>query len=293
MKRIDVIPGDIAKENFGLGNDQWDALTRRINTIFHSAASINFNLSLEEARSINTNGTAQILDFADHCHNLDRLIYISTAYVAGMTTNKFYESDLIAGQDFANTYEETKYEAELLIRQSIEKGMPIIVFRPSVISGDFQTGEIVRGNIIFEIIKKLYDLKFNEFICDDDSSLNIIPINYVIDSIVYISKSKSNEGKTFNITNSCNANIKNIIIKCCQALNIDVPIFIPIDRQNTASKLTRRQLYTFVNYIENSHVFDDSLTKQALKSSDVVCPIITDDYWERIVSYCIDQKLFD
>ena len=46
---------------------------------------------------------------------LERFIHVSTAYVAGITEGTFHERQLDAGQEFRNTYEQTKWEAEHVV----------------------------------------------------------------------------------------------------------------------------------------------------------------------------------
>jgi thioester reductase-like protein len=287
-KRINIISGDIAKEDLGLSKIAWRELSQKIDTIFHSAATIQFDLPLEEARNINVNGTERLLKFADQCHKngvLNRLNYISTAYIAGKASNKFFESDINIGQEFANTYEKTKCEAEVLVRQYFEKGLPVTVYRPSVIAGNSLTGEITKGNFIYSMITQLSHSKYKEFICNDDSSLNFIPSDYFIDAMIYISEKENCVGKTFNIVNKNNSNIKELIQMLCQIINVDVPQFIPVNKQKNASKRTRMLLYIFMNYIEKSHMFDDFFTGNALRGTHIICPEINYDFLKKTTSY--------
>ena len=49
---------------------------------------------------------------------LRRIVHVSTAYVGGRHAGRFGEPDLDLGQEFRNTYEHSKYEAEQLLRGS-------------------------------------------------------------------------------------------------------------------------------------------------------------------------------
>ena len=164
--------------------------------------------------------------------------------------------------------------------------MPIIIYRPSVIAGNSISGEISKGALIYEFINQFNAHTYKEFICDDDSSLNIIPIEYLIEAITHISRERSNIGKTFNIVNQKNTNIRSMIEIICRELKVKTPDFIPLEHQDKASKLTKMFLYTFINYIEKSHVFDDSLAAEALNDSNIICPIITNDYFTKTIEYC-------
>ena len=87
----------------------------------HCAASIAFDLPLDEARAINVEGTREVIGFARECKSLGRLerfVHVSTAYVSGKYEGTFRERQLDAGQEFRNTYEQTKWEAEHVVREA-------------------------------------------------------------------------------------------------------------------------------------------------------------------------------
>ena len=76
--RVTAVAGDITAPHLGLG-DRWAPLAERVGAIVHGAASVAFDLSLEESRRINVEGTRQMLDLATACPNLERFTYVSTA----------------------------------------------------------------------------------------------------------------------------------------------------------------------------------------------------------------------
>ena len=49
------------------------------------------------------------------------------------------ENELAVGQGYRNTYEQTKAEAEALVRSRLGS-MPGVILRPSIIVGDSRTG---------------------------------------------------------------------------------------------------------------------------------------------------------
>ena len=81
-----------------------------------------------------------MLEFCARCRQLDRLNYVSTAYVAGKRTGTVYEHELILGQQHKNHYESTKFQAEVWVRETMDK-VPTTVYRPAIVVGDSQTGE--------------------------------------------------------------------------------------------------------------------------------------------------------
>lgn len=296
IKGITVLEGDVAEKNLGLTDNVLDSLTQEINEIFHSAASINFKLPIELAVKINVTGTDNVFKFAKKCFEngvLKRINHISTAYVAGNTKERFYENQLDIGQGFDNTYEATKLEAEKLVHKYIEKGLPAIIFRPSVIASNSLTGEISKSNLIFGFMKQILNTRYNEFICSENSSLNIIPINYFINAMLHISASDSSIGKTFNIVNSHNSSIRELIRCFCEITGVRVPDFVPVDEADKVPPRIYQLLEVFITYIEKSHTFDDRATKEALRGTPIECPDIDEEYMKKAVQYCSQNRLFN
>src|SRR5512132_2083422 len=84
--RIHAIAGDVAKQKLGLDPGTYADLCERVTHIVHSAADLRVDATVEELRVTNVDGVANILGFARSAHRLERLVHVSTAYVAGGRT---------------------------------------------------------------------------------------------------------------------------------------------------------------------------------------------------------------
>ena len=79
--RVSAVRGELTQPELGLG-DRADEVAERTHAVLHCAASITFDLPLAEARAINVDGTARVLDFAVDAQareGLDRFLHVSTA----------------------------------------------------------------------------------------------------------------------------------------------------------------------------------------------------------------------
>ena len=110
-ERIIALPGDVSLPGLGLSDDDRRAAVAHTTEIVHCAASISFELPLDQARLINTEGTRRLLSLAGEIGGLRRLVHVSTAYVGGRHAGTFGEDDLDVGQTFRNSYEQSKFEA--------------------------------------------------------------------------------------------------------------------------------------------------------------------------------------
>lgn len=131
-KNIEVFCSDLNEPHLGLSESDYKDLSNRVTHILHAAASIRFNNSLEQARICNVTTIQQVLDFAKKCSNLTRFGFVSTALVAGNRSGLIKEDEFLHSAGFKNTYEQSKYEAESLVRSHLRE-MPIVIFRPPLI----------------------------------------------------------------------------------------------------------------------------------------------------------------
>ena len=77
--RVEVYSGDVGQQNCGLDAPAFQRLSAEATRVIHSAATVRFDHSLEEARRINVEGTRRVLDFAAGMRRLKSLAYVGTA----------------------------------------------------------------------------------------------------------------------------------------------------------------------------------------------------------------------
>lgn len=74
LSKITCIPGDITEPNLGMSDDHQKILLDDVTVVFHSAATVKFNESLETAARLNTVGTHRVVLF---CRQMTKLKVIS------------------------------------------------------------------------------------------------------------------------------------------------------------------------------------------------------------------------
>ena len=137
--RIEIVPGDVARPALGLSRRHVERLARRVTEIWHLGASTSFRESdRAELMRVNVSGTQNALALAKNCPRLDRFFQMSTAFVAGRRIDPIPEGTFDASAGFKNPYEESKYAAELLVRDA---PFPWVILRPSIVMGDSDTGQ--------------------------------------------------------------------------------------------------------------------------------------------------------
>lgn len=139
LPRPVLLRGDIRQPLLGLCESDVRWVAKHCGSLMHSAASLKFHEDGSgEPWISNLEGTRHMLSLCKSA-GLRELHYVSTAYVCGLRDGTIYEADLNFGQAFRNAYEESKLNAETMVRDAdyIDN---LTVYRPAVISGDSQTG---------------------------------------------------------------------------------------------------------------------------------------------------------
>ena len=133
-----AVTGDITKEQLGLSQEILAHLSGRRVCVWHLAADLSFSpLERESVFRTNTEATGHVVTFANRF--AQSYIHMSTAYVCGSHRGKFPESDPDVGQYFHNSYEESKYRGERIVRETCF--IPHLILRPSIVIGDAYEGK--------------------------------------------------------------------------------------------------------------------------------------------------------
>jgi nucleoside-diphosphate-sugar epimerase len=149
--------------------------------IVHCAADVAFTRPLAEARTINVGGARRVVELAERAPRLERVVHVSTSYVAGRHAGSFGEDDLDRGQSFRNTYEQTKFEAEQLVRSA---GLPLTVVRPSIVVGESTSGWTSSFNVLYPPLRAFARGLVERVPADPSASVDVVPVDHVAEVIL-------------------------------------------------------------------------------------------------------------
>ncbi len=102
--------------------------------VFHVAGKLyDPSEPVSEYYRIHEAGTQALLECCQAESSLKRLIHVSTTGVLGVTGDQPLSED--ARPAPTNVYEDSKWKAELLVRQAIQSGFPAVIVRPGLVYG--------------------------------------------------------------------------------------------------------------------------------------------------------------
>jgi thioester reductase-like protein len=185
--RCTAVASDLQRPRLGLGPGDREQIARSCTEVVHCAASVTFDLPLPEARSVNTAGVRRVAQLADLCTvlggGLDRFAHVSTAYVAGNRDGAFAENDDHCGSGFRNTYEQTKWEAEELLRRW-PNPLPLQILRPSIVVGSRVSGWTRAFNVLYWPLQMFSRGRLPVVPARASCPVDVVPVDYVADAIL-------------------------------------------------------------------------------------------------------------
>ena len=195
-EKIVPVIGDFTKKGLGLSPIDRNLLRDEVSLVIHAGAQIGFQTGEQELMSVNYAGTGHMVAFAKKLPGLHRFVHISTAYVAGQKSGLIMEQES-PGSRFSSLYEKSKARAEALV---VRSGLPFVICRPGMIVGDAKTGRVKSFNTIYYVLKQLLLGKMPVIPLSSEMRLNLVPVDYVAQSVVEITFSDSAKNKIFHLT---------------------------------------------------------------------------------------------
>jgi thioester reductase-like protein len=281
---VRAVSGDVTSPGLGLENGKRTALAEEIGAVMHCAASIAFDLPLDEARAINVEGTREVIGFARECKalgRLERFVHVSTAYVSGKYEGTFRERQLDTGQQFRNTYEQTKWEAEHVVREAGD--LSPCIARPSIVMGESDTGWTPAFNVLYWPLRAFSRGLFDEIPSLPSAHVDIVPVDYVADALVRLLDTDA-EG-VFNLVSGRDAPFASELVElACDRFDRPRPKVVQggggADDEAGA---------VYLPYFDMELVFDDSRARAVLEPAGISPPRLA-DYFGRLMDYAETVK---
>jgi len=290
--RVEAVAADVTAPDLGLPRARREELAERIDDVVHSAASVSFSLPLEQSRAVNVDGTQRVLELAELARErggLRRYAHISTAYVAGTHAGRFAESDHDVGQDFRNGYEQSKFEAERVVRAH---GLPTTILRPSIVVGDRRSGWTAAFNVLYWPLRIYARGLFPAVPALPTARVDVVPIDYVADAIHALCTMPGGIGETYHLTAGTHATtIAELTQLASRHFNMPPPRVLSPEEFAAAARVAGRlersaleQTAVYFPYFAIETAFDDSCARARLDPAGVrVSPL--PEYLERLLDY--------
>jgi thioester reductase-like protein len=293
--RIRLVVGDITSPGLGLAASKAKELQKSLAGCFHLAAVYDLAVARDVGMRINVEGTKNVLEFLGDAPSLRRLDYVSTAYVSGTAVGTYRETDLDVGQNFKNFYEETKFLAEVAVKES---GLPAAIYRPGIVVGSSKTGETAKFDGPYYSLNAMGVLPSpGAFIKvgTGDAPVNLVPVDFVLEAIARLSTWDGAVGKTYHLTDPHPLTAFEIEEMFAKALGKSF-VYVPVPH------LVAKLLFTpaliqksfgmpvqSIDYFDHPVSYDSEQATADLAPFGVACPPFK-DYVQKLVAFWRTKK---
>lgn len=305
LERVEAFPADVTLDRCGLGEADYGLLSEGATRVIHGAATVRFDEDLETARRVNVEGTRNVLALAAAAHQngaLRSFTYVGTAFVAGQRTGLIRENELDAGQSFRNTYEQSKFEAEQVVRASIDT-LPAVIVRPSIIVGDSRTGVTSSFKMLYWPLKMYAGRLWRTVPGFPDATVDIVPVDFVAAAIAHLAFDPRAVGRTVHICAGPGgrATIREIAERAAAFFGVRPPryinpaLFFGVVRPLLIALLwgpKRRVLRdgaAYRSYFSMRMIFDTAVADELLGQAGIHPPRVV-DYLDTLLAYCRDSN---
>lgn len=302
--------GDLTAKKLGISAEDLRQLKGQIDHVYHLAAVYDLSADEESQVAVNIEGTRHMVEFA-RAVDARHVHHVSSIAAAGLYEGVFREDMFDEAENIDHPYFMTKHESEKVVRKECKPAWT--VYRPAMVVGDSQTGEMDKIDgpyYFFKLIQRMRQIlpPWMPTVGLEGGRINIVPVDFVVRALDHISHQEGIKQRCFHLVDPVGyrvGDVLDIFSRAAHAPKMNLFInaallgFIPrgVKKSLMALAPVRRirqavmkdlglpeDILTFVNYPTR---FDNREAAAALKGSGIECPNLKDyawrlwDYWGR------------
>lgn len=302
--------GNLTDDNLGLDDFAVEWFEENCGAVLHNAASIRFHCDGDHGKDpwlSNFYGTKNVVELCRQV-GIEEFHHVSTAYVCGNRRDTCYEHELFVGQTFANDYQESKLEAEKLIRSSDHLKSKTF-YRPALVVGDSRDGYTSAPDFgLYHYIQFNWQLTRQlRNVLDIEGHLelpfrlqltgkerrNIVTVDWIADAIMHIFSRPELHNETYNLTPNKSVTSRDIVEALARYFDFTGIEFVGDQELNRDDLTDSEKMFydfasTFESYWDDEPTFDRTNTDRALGDA-LPTPPIDDECLHKLIDYPVTQ----
>jgi NAD(P)-dependent dehydrogenase (short-subunit alcohol dehydrogenase family) len=308
--RVKPVTGDLTEPRLGV-DESWIAANKgSIDHFFHLAAVYDMTADEQSNERMNVQGTRNAVELANVLE-AGVLHHTSSVAAAGLHKGLFREDMFDEGQKLPSAYHRTKFESEKIAREA--STVPWRVYRPAVVVGHSQTGEMDKVDGPYYFFKAIQKLRhwlpeWLPLVGPELGYTNIVPVDFVARAMDHIAHQPDLDGQAFHLASPKSQRsgaVLNTFARAAHApqlgMRVDKRLLdaLPKGTFSMLMKLpplkdVRRTLLAdfgipeeVVEHVGFTAQFDTRDTERALAGTDITVPELDTyaeklwDHWER------------
>lgn len=305
LEKVHFVLGDVSLPLLGIKEQEYHKLVAQVDAVIHAAGIVSLHGLYDALVPVNVFGTKQMIDFTLQTKN-KYMVYISSYSILGdiiLSQNPpFSEEDFDRGQGFKNMgYQQTKFEGELLVRESTEKGLKWNIIRPGDIFGDSNTGSYPLllphlTGIFYDILRTVI---YTEVAVTSDVYFDMTPVDYVARGVIHLGFEYPAYYGTYHLTNPSHHTYTQVI-KILKELGYKINLisfdeYMPLLRDKkllykgqpySSRTLELLQFNPLMAAVNESTKITTDITTEILDKVNINCPDIDEKLLKTYLDYC-------
>lgn len=308
-KRIIIVNADLTQNELGMSNENIEKIFKNIDCVINCAAKVSHYGNYNEYRKVNVEGIENLLKI---CIKYNKRFYqISTLSVSGNSLVDqsyieqsfkndvtFKENNFYINQSLDNVYVRSKFEAEKIVLQYINKGADGYICRVGNLMNRFSDGKFQPNVDENAFIGRLNSLA--KIGCIPDyllkSYMEFTPVDRCAEAIIKLVQYPTEQNRIFHLYNNNHVNTddfikvlrkyKNIsVVSNTEFLNKIDKLLTQKDFSNILSGILRDFDKNRKLVYESKIKLDAKFTNEYLSKIDFKWPKIDDEYLEKFINY--------
>jgi thioester reductase-like protein len=303
LPRPVIIEGDLCHPQVVPDETQRRWVAKHCDRILSCAASMIFREDKKgEPFRTNVEGTGHLLELC-RTAGIRRFHHVSTAYICGLRQGKILETDIDVGQELGNVYEQSKLQAEKMVRAAdfLEERT---FYRPASVLGDSASGyvtsfhgfylplqlaHVMAGRVPVDEMNERFFAKLG---LKGDEGKNLVPVDWLSQAIVYLVTHPEHHGRTYHLASANPVPVVEVQKVIRDAIEQYYPK--PLAKTISAAELESLEslFYEYMS-IYQSHWRDDpkfDLTNTQAALPHLPCPKMTYEVLLRVSRYPVERN---
>lgn len=199
-ERLVAVPGDLGEPRFGMSEEAFRELASRVDAVYHNGAWVNFTYPYKVLKPANVLGTVEALRLAalvrtKPFHLVSSITAVPEVEYGFRDDPTVYEDDECESlSGLFGGYGETKWVSEQIAKIARGRGLPVSIYRPTVLSGDRKTGVCNTRDMVWNMIKGCIQMGVTP---DGEPEIEITPVDYVAAALIHISLRADGSGRVY------------------------------------------------------------------------------------------------
>ncbi len=317
MERIDAVQMRLDEPQAGMSPADRERLAAQSIDAFVNIAGLTTfkqdDKAAADTQRVNVAGLSTLLEVLAP-FRIGRFIHISSAYSSGRITGTVKSSELDPDGTFANPYQRSKMQGELLVREwEAKTGTPSIIVRPATIGGWLDRGtrgSVTKFDVYLGWAKSLLRLKgffggglrasIDQTISfpmrlsiHPQAGLNIVPVDWAARALAELATMPNPGHRAYHLANHHSTPHALYVSQILDAVKLTDVQFVPTrpsDYTMVEQLYYDRLGWVFADYVEHPDLVFDRTAQSELEARCRPCPPVQDQEMAAYIAFAAQRN---